>query len=115
MKHLVAAVASAAALASAQIALADGQEVSTNEWATTVSGEKCAIQAASSLSSAGLKHVTSGNVHKNGTVVLYADQGVYQATVFCINNHIAVEVTGPTDKKASALIDAFAKAWDANN
>jgi len=44
--------------------------------------------------------------------VLYADQGAYQATVFCLTNHIALEVTGPTDQKASSLIDAFTKAWD---
>ncbi len=98
----------------AQIALAaDGQSVSTNAWKTTVTGEKCAVFASSALTSAGLKHVTSGSVHKDGTVVLYADQGVYQATIFCVNNYIAVEVTGPTDAKASSLVDGFVKAWDA--
>ena len=113
MKRLTAFLAVAATLACAQIVLADGQNVSTNEWATKLSGAECAVQASSALTSSGLKHVTSGKVHKSGTVVLYADQGVYQATVFCLDNHLAIEITGPEDKKASDLIDAFSKAWDA--
>ncbi|MBV8460917.1 MAG: hypothetical protein JO009_08515 [Candidatus Eremiobacteraeota bacterium] len=112
MKQLSAAVVLVATMLAAQVALADGQSVSTNEWKTDLTGEKCAVQASAAFTGGGFKHVTSGNVHKSGTVVLYADQGAYQATVFCLTNHIAVEVTGPTDQKASSLIDAFTKAWD---
>jgi len=112
MKRLTAFLVVAATVACAQIVLADGQNVSTNEWATKLTGSQCAVQASAALTAGGLKHVTSGNVHKSGTVVLYADQGTYQATVFCLNDHIAIEVTGPEDKKASDLIDAFSKAWD---
>lgn len=112
MKQLLAVLGSAVTVLAAQAALADGQSVSTNEWKTDLTGEKCAVQASAALTGGGLKHVTSGNVHKSGTVVLYADQGTYQATVFCLDQHIAIEVTGPTDQKASALIDSFTKAWD---
>jgi hypothetical protein len=113
VKHLVAGLAALTMMLSAQAALSDdGQSVSTNNWKTTELGTKCVVGAASALTTAGFKHVTSGKIHKDGSVILFADQGTYQATVFCLDDYIALEVTGPTDAKTSSLVDAFVKAWN---
>lgn len=113
VKYLMAGFATLMVIVTAQIALADdGQSVSTNMWKTKVTGSKCAVYVSSALTTAGLKHVTSGKEHEDGSIVLYADQGVYQATVFCMDNYIALEVTGPADAKASSLVDAIVKAWN---
>ena len=114
MKYLIAGLSAAAVLTCAQIALsASGQSVSTQNWKTTELASKCVVDATSALTTAGFKHVTSGKTHKDGSVVLFADQDTYQATVFCLDQYIAMEVTGPTDAKSSDLVDAFVKAWNA--
>lgn len=114
MKYFIAGLSALVVLASARVALsAGGQSVSTNNWATTEPASKCVVDAASALTTAGFKHVTSGKTHKDGSVVLFADLDVYQATIFCLDKYIALEVTGPTDAKASSLVDAFVKAWNA--
>ena len=90
----------------------NGQSVSTNNFSTTESGTKCVVDATAALVTAGFRHVTTGKTHKDGSVVLFADHNTYQAPVFCMNKYIAMEVTGPEDAPATALRDAFTKAWD---
>src|ERR1700687_1679366 len=95
-------------------ASSNGQSVSTNNFATSDSGAKCVVDATAALATAGFRHVTTGKTHKDGSVVLFADHNEYQATVFCMNKYMAMEVTGPQDAPATSLRDAFSKAWDAN-
>ena len=89
----------------------NGQAVSTSNFATGDSGTKCLVDATAALATAGFRHVTSLKPHKDGSIVLFADHNAFQATVFCLNNYIAMEVTGPQDAPAAALRDAFDKAW----
>lgn len=113
-KFLVAGLSLLVAGGLTQMALGstNGQSVSTNNFTTTESASKCVVDATAALTTAGFRHVTSGKTHKDASVVLFADHNDYQATVFCMNKYIAMEVTGPQDAPATALRDAFTKAWD---
>jgi len=115
VKYVIAGVSAALILTCAQIAVSasSGQSVSTNNWVTTEAAAKCVVDATAALTTAGFKHVSSGKTHKDGSVVLFADQDTYQAVIFCLDKYITVEVTGPRDAKTSSLVDAFVKAWNA--
>ena len=113
-RYLIAGLSLVIIVSLTQIAsrAANGQSVSTNNFATTESASKCVVDATAALTTAGFKHVTTGKTHKDASVVLFADHDQYQATVFCMTKYIAMEVTGPEDAPATALRDAFTKAWD---
>jgi hypothetical protein len=92
---------------------ADGSSVTTQNFKITETPSQCAVGSATALTTAGFKHVTSGKAHKDGTIVLFGDKGVYQAVVFCLPGNLAVSVTGSDDKTTSSLVDKFTAAWDA--
>jgi hypothetical protein len=96
------------------VSASDGQSVSSNNFATSDSAQKCVVDATAALTSAGFRHVTAGKTHKDGSVVLFADHNTYQATVFCMNKYMAMEVTGPQDAPATKLRDRFTDAWSSN-
>jgi hypothetical protein len=113
-KHLIAGLSLVMILTLTQVALpsSNGQSVSTDNHTTTDSASKCVVDATAALTTAGFRHVTSTKTHKDSSVVLFADHDDYQATVFCMNKYMAMEVTGPHDAPATKLRDAFSKAWD---
>jgi hypothetical protein len=92
---------------------ADGSSVTTQNFKITETPSQCAVDVATALTTAGFKHVTSGKAHKDGTIVLFGDKGVFQAVVFCLPGNLAVAVTGSNDKTTSSLVDKFTAAWDA--
>ena len=114
MKYAVAVLTGALMLTLTPLASsADGSLVTTQNFKITETPSQCAVSVATALTTAGFKHVTSGKAHKDGSIVLFGDKGVYQAVVFCLPANLAVAVTGSVDKTASALIDKFTAAWDA--
>lgn len=114
MKYAVAALTGALILAATPIgSLADGSSVTTQNFKITETPSQCAVSVATALTSSGFKHVTSGKAHKDGSIVLFGDKGAFQAVVFCLPENLAVAVTGTDDKTASALVDKFTAAWDA--
>ena len=113
VKYVIAGLCAVAVLAYAQVAVsANGQAVSTQDWTTNKPVSSCVSDVKFGLNGAGFKHVTSGRTHKDGSVVLFADAGAYQATVFCLNKHIAMEVTGPSASKATSLVDDFVQWYN---
>jgi len=113
-RYLIAGLSLVVIVSLTQIAsrASNGQSVSTNNFATTETASKCVVDATAALTTAGFRHVTTGKTHKDTSVVLFADHDAYQATVFCLKNYIAMEITGPDDGPATTLRDAFTKAWD---
>lgn len=105
-----------ALVAAGSAAYADGQAVSSVYWLPGENGKltqrSCTIQAASALTTAGFKHVDTGT---NDSPIIFADQGSYQAAVFCLGNNgtVTMVVMGPDQTKATALRKKFSAAWKA--
>ena len=101
---------------SATAALASGQAVSSVYWLPGENGKmtqrSCVVQAASALTTAGFKHVDTGT---NDSPIIFADQGTYQAAVFCLGNNgtVTFVVMGPNQDTATALRKKFSAAWKA--
>ncbi len=113
---LIVSAVIAVVIAAGSVAYADGQSVSSVYWLPGENGKlsqrSCTIQAASALTTAGFKHVDMGT---NDSPIIFADQGKYQAAVFCLGDKgtVTMVVMGPDQATATAMRKKFSAAWKA--